>query len=73
MAWCNCCEKETEVVYFKTVESKNGKKADVFVCDICFRELDNDEKLIDMVICRFKDKISKDIDELLKKLNLLKD
>ena len=66
MAWCNCCEKETGVLYFKTVASKSGKNADVFVCDVCFRKLDTDEELIDMMIFKFKDKISADIDELLK-------
>lgn len=73
MAWCNCCEKEAGVLYYKTVVSKSGNKAEVFVCDICFRELDNNEELIDMVIFKFKDKISADTEELLRKLNLLKD
>ena len=73
MAWCNCCEKEAGVLYYKTVASKSGNKAEVFVCDICFRKLDNNEELIDMVIFKFKDKISADIEELLRKLNMLKD
>ncbi len=70
LAWCNCCEKETGILYFKTVISGNGKKASFFVCDICCTELDSNEELIDKIIFRFNEKIAADIDELLRKLKL---